>query len=442
MYGKQVKTATGTDSWVMAVVWLCMAMALNTFLAPWFSLPELAYRGMEHQFTLWSVGESIALARGLYGVVSPEALRWDGIMLGWLSAARWMAGVAGVGLVVSALLAYGRRQRAVLWARLSALLSLGSVAASAVVLTHLNGLVNLSMGRSNTFWNLTVFSSMQLTGFACAQGVVSLVLLVWAGRMLDTQRQAYVAAQPTRRSVGRRTRLAVAMIFLVIPLLIAFGILFLKGRSYYFISLCVIGAAMLPFLAAFEDRRPQARELVLISSLVVIATAGRAVFFMLPHFKPVTALVIVAGIGLGAEAGFLTGALTGFVSNFLFGQGPWTPWQMFAFGVIGFLAGLFFEKGASRGDIPRLRICGFGWVATVVIYGLLLDTSTALSMLEGLTWNSAMACYVAGLPVNITHGCATAVFLYLVTPPMLRKIGRIRHKYGWIPIDNASGTDH
>lgn len=441
MYGKQVKTATGADSWVMAVVWLCLGMVLNILLAPWFSLPALAYRGMAHQFTLWNVGESVEPARGLYGVMSPEVLKWDGVMSGWLSAARWMAGVAGVGLVVSAFLAFRRNQRATIWVRLSALLSLGSVAVSAVVLTHLNALVNLSMGQSNTFWSLTVFSSMQLTGFACAQGVVSLVLLVWAGRMLDTQRQAYAPAQPTRRSMGRRTRLAVGMIFLVIPLLIACGILFLKGRGYYFISLCVIGAAMLPFLAAFEDRRPQARELVLISSLVVIATAGRAIFFMLPHFKPVTALVIVAGIGLGAEAGFLTGAMTGFVSNFLFGQGPWTPWQMFAFGVIGFLAGLLFEKQASRGEIPLFWICGFGWVATVVIYGLLLDTSTALSMLEGLTWNSVLACYVAGLPVNITHGCSTAVFLCLVTRPMLRKIGRIRHKYGWIPIDYESGTD-
>jgi len=58
-----------------------------------------------------------------------------------------------------------------------------------------------------------------------------------------------------------------------------------------------------------------------------------------------------------------------------------------------------------------------------------------------LTWNSVLACYVAGLPVNITHGCSTAVFLCLVTRPMLRKIGRIRHKYGWIPIDYESGTD-
>ena len=84
----------------------------------------------------------------------------------------------------------------------------------------------------------------------------------------------------------------------------------------------------------FEDRKPQAREVLLIAVMAAIAVVGRMAFFMLPQFKPVTAIVIITGISLGAEAGFLTGAVAGFVSNFFFGQGPWTPWQMFAFGII------------------------------------------------------------------------------------------------------------
>ena len=92
---------------------------------------------------------------------------------------------------------------------------------------------------------------------------------------------------------------------------------------------------MLPFFLVFENRRPQAREVVVIAVMAALAVAGRAAFFMLPQFKPTAAIVIIAGVGLGAEAGFLTGALAGFVSNFFFGQGPWTPWQMFAFGIPG-----------------------------------------------------------------------------------------------------------
>lgn len=429
MYARQVKMGTGADSWVMAAVWLCVAMAANAAVAPWFSIPELAYQGLIDQFTLWRVGESVELARQLYLVQSPQLLIPDGGTLVWLRAVQLAAGLSIPALLLSAGVAWRRKKHAPAAVRLSALLALLSVAGAAVVLVRLSGVLNAALGQGDTFWDLTVFSHMQLTGFACGQGAAGLALLLGAGRLLNTQRVESVSV-PTAWSMGRRTRLAAGVILVLVPLLIAFGIVFLKGRSYYFISICVIVAAMLPFFAAFEDRRPQARELVLISSLVVIATAGRAVFFMLPHFKPVTALVIVAGIGLGAEAGFLTGAMTGFVSNFFFGQGPWTPWQMFAFGVIGFLAGLLFEKRMRRGNLPLVGVCVYGFLATVVIYGLLLDTSTALSVLDGLTWQTVLACYVAGVPVNITHGVSTVVFLLLCAKPMLRKIRRMRKKYG------------
>lgn len=429
MYAKQVKMGTGADSWVMAAVWLCVAMAANAAFAPWFSIPELAYQGLTDQFTLWRAGECVDLARQLYLVQATQLLTLDGGTLVWLRATQLAAGLSIPALLLAAVLAWRQKKGATAAVRLSALLALLSVAGAAVVLVRLSEILNASLGQGNTFWDLTVFSHMQLTGFACGQGAAGLALLLGARRLLNTQR-VELASVPNVRGMGRRTRLAAGVILVLIPLLIAFGIVFLKGRSYYFISICVIVAAMLPFFAAFEDRRPQARELVLISSLVVIATAGRAVFFMLPHFKPVTALVIVAGIGLGAEAGFLTGAMTGFVSNFFFGQGPWTPWQMFAFGVIGFLAGLLFEKRMRRGNVPLVGVCVYGFLATVVIYGLLLDTSTALSVLEGLTWQSVLACYVAGVPVNITHGVSTVVFLLLCAKPMLKKIRRMRKKYG------------
>lgn len=429
MYAKQVKMGTGADSWVMAAVWLCVAMAANAAFAPWFSIPELAHQGLTDQFTLWRAGECVDLAQQLYLVQAPQLLTLDGGTLVWLRATQLAAGLSIPVLLLAAGLAWRQKKGATAAVRLSALLALLSVAGAAVVLVRLSGMLNAALGQGNTFWDLTVFSHMQLTGFACGQGAAGLALLLGAGRLLNTQR-VELAWVPTVRGMGRRTRLAAGVILVLIPLLIAFGIVFLKGRSYYFISICVIVAAMLPFFAAFEDRRPQARELVLISSLVVIATAGRAVFFMLPHFKPVTALVIVAGIGLGAEAGFLTGAMTGFVSNFFFGQGPWTPWQMFAFGVIGFLAGLLFEKRMRRGNLPLVGVCVYGFLATVVIYGLLLDTSTALSVLEGLTWQSVLACYVAGVPVNITHGVSAVVFLLLCSKPMLKKIRRMRKRYG------------
>lgn len=141
--------------------------------------------------------------------------------------------------------------------------------------------------------------------------------------------------QITDRRLSRRTLLAALLILIVIPATILLGIFVLNDRKYYFISLLIVIYTMIPFAMVFENRKPQARELIVIAVLAAIAVAGRAAFFMLPQFKPVVAIVIIAGVSLGAEAGFLVGAVAGFVSNFFFGQGPWTPWQMFCFGIIG-----------------------------------------------------------------------------------------------------------
>ena len=436
MQGERVRGGTGADTWVRVAVWISVALCANLLFAPWFSLPELEYQGLDGNFTLWNVEQSVGLAQRLYLVVNPQVLQLDETTWGLIWATRVSAAVAAVGMLVCAGWMVVGKKRATWPGRMAAVVSLLPVMGAVGVWIRMNEMVNASMGVENTFWTSTAFSHMQLTGFACMHAVASVLLMAGVGKMLDTQRLEYGASPMTRHGRGKRTRLAAVIILCGIPLLIAFGLVFLKGRSYYFISLCIILLAMLPFAAAFEDRTPQAREIVLIASLVVIATAGRAVFFMLPHFKPVTALVIVAGIGVGAEAGFLTGAMTGFVSNFLFGQGPWTPWQMFAFGIIGFLAGLLFSKAEERGRVNLGLVCVFGGLATLVIYGGIMDTCTALSVLEGLTWESMLACYVAGVPVNMTHSIATVLFLALDAKPMLKKIRRLRKKYGMLPTES------
>ena len=182
------------------------------------------------------------------------------------------------------------------------------------------------------------------------------------------------------------------MILFAIPCLIFFGIFFLNDRSASFIALCIIGLAMIPFCMIFEDRKPQAREVLLIAVMAAIAVVGRMAFFMLPQFKPVTAIVIITGISLGAEAGFLTGAVAGFVSNFFFGQGPWTPWQMFAFGIIGFLAGLLFRGKREKYKKSKLILCLYGGIATLVIYGFLMDTSSITMFGTGFSWKRLRQC--------------------------------------------------
>ena len=215
---------------------------------------------------------------------------------------------------------------------------------------------------------------------------------------------------------------------LLIPAIIAFGVIVLEDRSYYFVSLLILAVTMLPFLLVFEHRKPMARELVLLATLSALAVAGRAAFFMLPQFKPVVAIVILTAVTLGPEAGFLVGAVSGFVSNFFFGQGPWTPWQMFGFGIVGFLAGIL----AVRGILPKKRwaLCLYGGIATVVIYGGIMNFSSAILFGGKLTVKSLLAIYASGVPFDLIHGASTVIFLFFLANPMMEKIGRVQKKYG------------
>ncbi|NTU90123.1 MAG: ECF transporter S component [Actinobacteria bacterium] len=228
--------------------------------------------------------------------------------------------------------------------------------------------------------------------------------------------------------VSKRTIVAALMILVCIPLAMYVGIVVFDDRNYYATSLVIILLAMIPFALVFEERKPQARELVIIAVLVAIAIAGRAAFFMLPQVKPVVAIVIIAGICLGGEAGFVVGAMTGFVSNFFFGQGPWTPWQMFAFGIIGFLAGVLFKKGMlPKRKVPLII---FGALTTFFIYGLLLDTASLLMYSQSVSWKALLTIYATGLPFNLVHAISTAFFLFVLSKPMMEKLDRIKKKYG------------
>ncbi|MBP1973135.1 ECF transporter S component [Cohnella thailandensis] len=232
------------------------------------------------------------------------------------------------------------------------------------------------------------------------------------------------------RRFTRRTLLAALMILVVIPATILFGIFVLDDRKYYFVSLLIILYTMVPFALVYESRKPQARELIVIAVLAAIAVAGRAAFFMLPQFKPVVAIVIIAGVSFGAEAGFLVGATAGFVSNFFFGQGPWTPWQMFCFGIIGFIAGLLYRKGWLGRS--RLSLCVFGGLTTLIIYGGIINIGSVMMFTPKLSWPTLMATYATGFWFDLVHAVATVVFLFFLSRPMIEKLDRIKTKYGLI----------
>ena len=135
-------------------------------------------------------------------------------------------------------------------------------------------------------------------------------------------------------------------------------------------------------------------------------------------------------MAFGGETGFLVGAMTMLASNFLFSQGPWTPFQMFAAGIIGFLAGVLFRKGWLRRS--RAALCSYGAIAAIVLYGGLMNPVAALLSSRELSWQVLMSYYITGFPVDCVHAAATVFFLWVLAEPMLEKLDRIKTKYGLV----------
>ncbi len=215
---------------------------------------------------------------------------------------------------------------------------------------------------------------------------------------------------------------------LLIPIFIYLGAKYIPDRPYYYTGTITIILSVIPFVLMFEGRKPQARELVTISVLCTLGVVGRLAFYMVPQFKPTVAIIIISAMALGSQRGFLIGVITMFVSNIFLGQGPWTPWQMFACGLIGFIAGFMYKKEA----IPKtvVPICVFGFIATILIYGGIMNPASLLLSGAEINLPSLAAYYISGLPYDIIHALSTVIFLAVLAKPMLTKLDRVKQKYG------------
>ena len=230
-----------------------------------------------------------------------------------------------------------------------------------------------------------------------------------------------------------KTALSWLVVVVLTPITVWAGTVFGSG-SYYVTSILVIIYAMVPFFVSFESRRPQARELVIIAVMCALAVVARVAFIWFPHFKPIAAIVMIAGVALGSRSGFLVGAISLLVSDFVFGQGPWTPWQMLAYGIAGFVAGFLAERGViPRSDLSnraKTLLSLAGAVFIIVVVGPILDTCSLFTMVSVITPESALAIYASGLPVNAVQAAATAITLLVLANPLLGKLERVRVKYG------------
>lgn len=204
---------------------------------------------------------------------------------------------------------------------------------------------------------------------------------------------------------------------------------FFEGTRYcYIAAVVIILAACVPFFISFERGRPSARELTALAAMCAVAVASRAAFFALPTVKPMCAVVIIAAACFGAQSGFVAGAVSAFVSNFIFGQGVFTPFQMLGLGAVGFAAGVIFSNKRLRSS--RIALSLIGGLLCFVIYGLIVDISSVLMMATSFSLDQILEIYASGVPFNASYAATTAVVLALIGEQFIEKLERLKIKHG------------
>lgn len=223
------------------------------------------------------------------------------------------------------------------------------------------------------------------------------------------------------KSKKMRDMIRIAVPFIAMPMITIVGAVAFDEKKHIIISLAVAVSALLLFAAGFEKKSTGTRRMVIVSVMVALCFAGR----FIPFLKPIAALTIITALYLGGEAGFLVGSLSAILSNFYFGQGPWTAFQMLAWGLIGFFAGLLAERLLKS----RVLLLIYG-AAAGLAYSFIMDIWTVLWYNQGFDINLYLAALVTAIPYTASYAVSNVLFLYLLAKPFGDKLNRIKIKYG------------
>ena len=226
---------------------------------------------------------------------------------------------------------------------------------------------------------------------------------------------------PVLDNIRIRAAVKYLIAFILIPAMAVAGSVAFDEKRHIFISLAVAVLALLVFFTGYDKRQVGTRRMVITAIMTALCLIGR----FIPVIKPMTALIILTGMYLGCEAGFLTGALTALISNFWFGQGPWTAFMMLALGLIGFAAGLI--SGVLMKKKAVLIV--FGAVCGAA-YSMIMDIWTVLWYAEGFSFKLYAAASGTSVPYLLSYVISNAVFLYLLGKPVGDKLMRVKIKYG------------
>ena len=194
--------------------------------------------------------------------------------------------------------------------------------------------------------------------------------------------------------------------------------------KYTFWSIVIMLLTIAVFYARFEKKKTRTRRMVIIAVMTALSVLGRFIFAVIPAFKPITAIVVISAIWLGPECGFMVGSLSALISNFYFGQGPWTPFQMVAWGLLGVIAGLL-SKPLKKSPVA-LSIYGlFAGIA----YSCIMDIWTVMWFNDGFAWNLYITALITAIPHIISYAVSNVIFLLTLGKPFGEKLERVLIKY-------------
>lgn len=242
-----------------------------------------------------------------------------------------------------------------------------------------------------------------------------------ADARIDSDLVAAPSAPPARPVIARVLEACgLALLPAIMVISVAFGI-DQGGASGIIGSAVSIGL----FFLSYEWGMPSLRETMPVVVMAALAAAGRIIFAFVPSVQPLTAIIIITGCLFGRRSGFMVGALAGLVSALFLGMGAWTPWQMYSWGLIGWVSGVLFAAGVFE---RPWTVYAFGFMAGLM-YGLIMNIWSMVAFYHPETFAQMLIIWAPALPLDAIHGASTVVFLMLLWMPWRRKLLRLKRLY-------------
>ena len=214
-------------------------------------------------------------------------------------------------------------------------------------------------------------------------------------------------------------------ILMVIVLITILGTVLYKGEKYNLIIIASFALSCLPFYFKYENSKPKIREVVVLATMIPLTVVSRTFFMLTPSFKPVTAMVIICGIVFGPASGFMCGSLSATLSDFVFGIGPWTPFQMIAWGIIGYGAGIFSK------NLFKNKFLLYGYSAICgLAFSMVMDLWSVLAFETSFNLTRYLAIVLTSLPTTLIYIVSNIIFMFLLSKTMFQILQRVKIKYG------------